>query len=306
MNECRIRFLPQNREVAVQEDTTLLEAVSKASITINNLCGGDGICGRCKMIILNGNVSGGITKKLAHEEIHKGYVLTCMTTIKSDLIVEIPEETMVQDRTAENEDTKRFIDLHYQTNERKYTISPLTKKGSFELQRLLIKDINDLIHNIANGKKINLKDITAIVCAGNTAMSHFLLGLPTESIRRNPYIPVSVEPPPLRAGLVGLIPESGPHLVFVLLFSRSLVPFSVLMASSIVQDGHGMLPLLSYSIKDSILIKIFNLIIGLGIGFILYFLNLYNCLVFKNGEVGERVVGAISKKEIEKMIKPFI
>jgi len=29
-------------------------------------------------------------------------------------------------------------------------------------------------------------------------------------------------------------------------------------------------------------------------------------LVFKDGEVADRVVGAISKKEIEKMIKPFI
>ena len=78
----------------------------------------------------------------------------------------------------------------------------------------------------------------------------------------------------LIAGLVGLIPESGPHLIFVMLFSKSLVPFSVLLASSIVQDGHGMLPLLSYSIKDSVLIKVFNLIIGLAIGYILFFFNL--------------------------------
>jgi hypothetical protein len=34
---------------------------------------------------------------------------------------------------------------------------------------------------------------------------------------------------------------------------------SVLFTTSFVQDGHGMLPLLSYSIKDSILIKAFNL-----------------------------------------------
>ncbi len=43
------------------------------------------------------------------------------------------------------------------------------------------------------------------------------------------------------AGLVGTIPESGPHLVFVTMFARGLVPFSV-PANSIVQDGHGMLP----------------------------------------------------------------
>jgi len=72
------------------------------------------------------------------------------------------------------------------------------------------------------------------------------------------------------ACLVGIIPESGPHLIFVMMFSKGLIPFSILLASSIVQDGHGMLPLLSYSLKDSILVKMFNLLIGLIIGFIVY------------------------------------
>jgi hypothetical protein len=77
----------------------------------------------------------------------------------------------------------------------------------------------------------------------------------------------------LIAGIAGLIPESGPHLIFVMLFSKQLIPFSVLLTNSIVQDGHGMLPMLSYSIKDSILMKVFNLIIGLALGFILFFFH---------------------------------
>ncbi len=71
--------------------------------------------------------------------------------------------------------------------------------------------------------------------------------------------------------LIGLIPESGPHLIFVMLFAKGLIPFSVLFTSSVVQDGHGMLPMLSYSVKDSVLIKIFNLIFGLALGTIIYF-----------------------------------
>jgi hypothetical protein len=77
----------------------------------------------------------------------------------------------------------------------------------------------------------------------------------------------------LIGALVAIIPESGPHLIFVLLFAKGLIPFSVLVASSIVQDGHGMLPLLAYTIKDSILIKIINFIIGLSIGLALYLLG---------------------------------
>lgn len=72
------------------------------------------------------------------------------------------------------------------------------------------------------------------------------------------------------ACLVGIIPESGPHMIFVIMFSKGLIPFSVLLASSIVQDGHGMLPLLSYSLKDSIRVKLFNLLIGLIVGLLVY------------------------------------
>lgn len=75
------------------------------------------------------------------------------------------------------------------------------------------------------------------------------------------------------SALIGLLPESGPHLIFVMLFAKGLIPFSVLFTSSIVQDGHGMLPMLSYSVKDSIKIKMFNLVFGLTIGLLLFWLG---------------------------------
>lgn len=77
----------------------------------------------------------------------------------------------------------------------------------------------------------------------------------------------------LFGALLAIIPESGPHLVFVMLFAEGVIPFSVLFTSSFVQDGHGILPLLAYTIKDSILIKILNLFFGLGIGLILYLMG---------------------------------
>jgi len=68
--------------------------------------------------------------------------------------------------------------------------------------------------------------------------------------------------------LVGIIPESGPHLIFVTLFAQGSIPFSILLASSIVQDGHGMLPLLAVSKKAFIWVKLINLITGLIVGLI--------------------------------------
>ncbi|MEW6618621.1 MAG: putative manganese transporter [bacterium] len=74
----------------------------------------------------------------------------------------------------------------------------------------------------------------------------------------------------LIAALVALVPESGPHLIFVMMFAKGIIPFSVLLTSSIIQDGHGMLPLLSYTIKDALWIKSINFVIGLFCGLILY------------------------------------
>lgn len=68
------------------------------------------------------------------------------------------------------------------------------------------------------------------------------------------------------AVLVGLIPESGPHLVFVTLFAQGVLPFSVLVASSAVQDGHGMLPLLAESPREFAKVKGLNAVAGLLLG----------------------------------------
>jgi uncharacterized membrane protein len=68
------------------------------------------------------------------------------------------------------------------------------------------------------------------------------------------------------ACLIGLIPESGPHLIFVTLYARGAVPFSILLASSIVQDGHGMLPMLAQSRRAFVVIKGINFVAGLIVG----------------------------------------
>ncbi len=94
---------------------------------------------------------------------------------------------------------------------------------------------------------------------------HFIQtnALLTNLVRDNSYTMLLI------AVVIGMIPESGPHLVFVTLFSQNLLPFSILLTNSIVQDGHGMLPLLAESRKDFIKVKAINMLIGLVIGFIM-------------------------------------
>lgn len=70
----------------------------------------------------------------------------------------------------------------------------------------------------------------------------------------------------LFAVVLGIVPESGPHLVFVTLFATGVVPFSILLASSIAQDGHGMLPLLAESKKGFVAVKLVNMLVAVVVG----------------------------------------
>ncbi len=66
--------------------------------------------------------------------------------------------------------------------------------------------------------------------------------------------------------IIGIIPESGPHLIFVTLFFQGAIPFSVLLASSISQDGHGSLPLLAESKRGFLAVKLVNILYALIFG----------------------------------------
>lgn len=65
---------------------------------------------------------------------------------------------------------------------------------------------------------------------------------------------------------IGLIPESGPHIVFISLFIEGNIPFSILLANSLVQNGHSGLPLLAESKKSFVKMKIIAVATGLIAG----------------------------------------
>ncbi|MCD4744775.1 MAG: arsenic efflux protein [Bacteroidales bacterium] len=77
----------------------------------------------------------------------------------------------------------------------------------------------------------------------------------------------------LIAILIGIIPESGPHMVFITLFINGSIPFSILLANSIVQDGHGALPLIAESKISFVYVKLLNMLIGLIVGLIGFYMN---------------------------------
>ncbi len=134
MADCTVTFNSHNKIVTVNQGTTILEAAAEAGMSINNVCGGDGICGRCKMIVKEGNVSGGVSAKLTRDEMKEGFVLSCLTIVEGDCIVDIPEETLVKARKRTKEDTDRFRDLGDTITKDCCVPNPLVRKIYLELE----------------------------------------------------------------------------------------------------------------------------------------------------------------------------
>ena len=330
MSKYKVTFLPDKKTVEVEAGTTLLQAAEVAGVYINSLCGGEGLCGECRLQVLKGSARGDkrAIAFFSNEEIKSGYVLACQTKVNDNLEVMIPARSRlemekiitegtkvsyskptredIQEAAVESTDaiqplvTKVFLDLpepttsdnisdidrvtrelrkslpykHFEitlnclrqiadklrnnkwkvtatvarhngfgkvlqiedgdTTDRNYGIALdvgtttvveqlvdlkngkiLGVEGNHNLQahygedvisrmvfacnhgslellhKAVVKNIHSLTKELAKGSKVDAKDINCIMAAGNTTMSHFLLGLMPCSIRLEPYVPTA-------------------------------------------------------------------------------------------------------------------
>jgi uncharacterized 2Fe-2S/4Fe-4S cluster protein (DUF4445 family) len=329
MTTYRVTFFPDEKSAEVEDGTRIADAAREAEVFINNLCGGEGVCGGCKVQITAGKAEAEEHARglLSEEEIESGYLLACQTEVHADLEITIPPESRMEDAQimtgeaatlARDEEDKPlvrkiFLELPVPTLEdniadierisrelrrkigwhsfdipleclkglsekiresnwkvtvtvakdkdryRIQCIEPLDtrnrnfgiaidvgtttvvaqlvdfnsmtvkgvegshnlqasygedvisrmvyacgKGGLHPLHEAIIKNINQLIGKLVESQGISRDDITAAVAAGNTTMSHFLLGLTPCSIRLEPYVPTADEYPQIRAEEIGI------------------------------------------------------------------------------------------------------
>jgi uncharacterized 2Fe-2S/4Fe-4S cluster protein (DUF4445 family) len=344
MESYKVKFLPDEIAVDVEPGRTLMEAAEKAGVHIDNLCGGEGVCGRCRVKIDNPGIRANkhSISLLSKEEITEGYVLACQTKVNADTEVVIPAESRLEEaeilldqvpvdysepetislhrvpvdpmsfyepsiqkiylelkepslednvsdidrivrelrrRTedrnfefslrclqglaarlrgnkwkvtatlAKHGDIRRIVRIEAgDTTERNYGLAVdvgtttvvaqlvslksgnvLGVAGSLNLQarygedvisrmihacsrsggldslhKAIIQNINQLIRALTREKGIDLREITAVVAAGNTTMSHLLLSLVPCSIRLDPYVPTSTVYPRVSAKELGI------------------------------------------------------------------------------------------------------
>lgn len=347
MEEFKIIFLPEKKSITVNRGTDLLASAIKSGIHVYNSCGGEGVCGRCKVIVKKGKFATEHSGRISEKERKKGYVLACRTIPVSDLEVFVPEESRLGDIEILTEEakTRRLAGLytpaekieeeHYKTERKVFKHGPLSTKlflrlsppsiddnlgdlerlfreirrgrnipvmqmglanikklprllrdsnwdvtvtlgnrndttevvviepgdrsgknfgialdigtttivaylvdlksqtvlgakasynpqvdfgedvisrityaeeeqGLEKLHHVVIDTINVLIYSLAKEEDLTLTDITAVMCAGNTTMTHLLLKVDPANIRKDPYIPAVNFMPVIRAAEAGI------------------------------------------------------------------------------------------------------
>ena len=334
--KCTVRFEPSGLKIEVPAGTVLLEAAHKVGVYLTSICGGDGYCGKCKIIIDEGEFQSRPTTLLTPDETRENVVLACQTKVLSDMTVTVPKfHTLETSQILMDADAHRFSELAAEVRAGVFGFAPLVRKicvemspptvhdntadherlylaireqidapvmqtgfrilqklskllveanykvavtigqrggttevievevgkrcetnlavaidlgtttvvahlidlknaatidteatynsqinfgedyirrimyaeenNAFdELQNRIVHDVNNLIVTLVTRQKIDLQDVTAIICAGNTAMVHFLLGLDPTRIRKEPYIASVGFVPPIRAAEAGI------------------------------------------------------------------------------------------------------
>lgn len=87
--------------------------------------------------------------------------------------------------------------------------------GLGQLKEAVIRTINSLLRHATSSLRISSDDIACAVVAGNTVMTHLLLGIEPTHIRIEPYIPAATFFPPLKANEIGLeIHQDGYVFIF--------------------------------------------------------------------------------------------
>jgi uncharacterized 2Fe-2S/4Fe-4S cluster protein (DUF4445 family) len=329
MGTHRVTFLPSGASIEVETGITIAEAARKADVFINNLCGGEGVCGQCAVRITAGTVNPNERSEafFSQEELRKGFVLSCQTPVTGDLEISVPSTSRLEgeqimtgtdesaasstedrplvtkvylelppptgkDNTADIQritrelrrrlgwhnyeislDCLKHLSERLRSNDWKVTaviarshkdyriikiepgdttgksfgvavdvgtttiaaqlvdlnsrkvlgaegalnmqasygadvisrmIYACGKGGLSPLQEAVIRNINELIDRLIDKNPVDRDDINAVVAAGNTTMSHFLLGLTPCSIRLDPYVPTADLYPQARAAEIGI------------------------------------------------------------------------------------------------------
>jgi len=146
MPEFKITFLPDKKTIFVQKDATILSAAVLAGVHINSTCGGEGVCGKCKIKLNKGQVISRPSGIITAQEKKDNIYLACLTTIQSDLEITIPGSSRFNlEERLDSLYSKAEEEITVQFENKIFKHSPFATKLYLELSKPTIHDnVSDL------------------------------------------------------------------------------------------------------------------------------------------------------------------
>ncbi len=94
-----VTFKPYDITIEVEEGENLLRAALNAGVHINASCGGEGVCGKCRIILEEGELECSDSTLLTRDEWSLGYRQACQCRVLSDIVVRVPPESLLDKKT---------------------------------------------------------------------------------------------------------------------------------------------------------------------------------------------------------------
>ncbi|MCL2140365.1 MAG: ASKHA domain-containing protein [Dehalococcoidia bacterium] len=92
----KVLFLPAHVEIWVEAGSNLLECARSSGLYLNAVCGGEGTCGFCRVIVKTGTVDSPCSNMLSEADYQSGVRQACRSRVMSDLVVEIPPSAKLE------------------------------------------------------------------------------------------------------------------------------------------------------------------------------------------------------------------
>lgn len=217
-----ITFLPRFKQVSITEPENVMKIMRKQGIPMDFVCGGNGTCGKCKVLVTKGNhtsYSDAELLLLSEEERAKGYRLACDFQVREDtciIIEEREEATVKQEQTAKvtgkvqiafdigtttieaaflQNTTELVTKVNRVNPQRAYGLDVMSRlsyaieneEQGRVLMKVILAALNEMIHDFLRDYQAKSSQIDKIVVLGNTTMIHLLLGHPVKKLVTPPF-----------------------------------------------------------------------------------------------------------------------
>lgn len=251
MKHYSVTFRPEGQQISIHAGATLLEAAGQAGIVLNTVCGGGGTCGKCEVLLLPERrrvlacryhvesdliVEVPVQSRFFEQQIlHHG--------IDRQIVVEPPIHAHLPELKKADHVFGVAVDLgtttvvaklmDMTTGECRATaaagnpqiafgddvISRIAyaerPEGAKELHKAIIGCLNELLGRLTMHSRVEARDIYEMTVAGNTTMTHILLGFPLRQLGQAPHCAYVTEAQDRNAGQMGIAinPRGNVHVI---------------------------------------------------------------------------------------------